>query len=284
MRLRRCVTVDKYLYEILEDYKNADTEEERETIFQHFCSCIWASSNQRMNFRNTICFTVRKDLANTEIGQIFDAWSKIEYSGYKSRTTKTDWCSLIRQKVNNLYTRYFDPEIILNRDYMDLLGTPKKLYYQWADGAVMQPDELRAGLADAMRRAETLKASYVSQKIKLPWNSFRHVAETIFRKIFSNCKSIEACETGINMYDFINEDNFYTTYFCRYLELEMKQWQKKYYGVKSHKKYKRCRLCGSLMERTGNRRIYCADCAGRNESQNAVLRKRKQRQKKNVTK
>lgn len=268
----------------MEDYKNADTGEEKEKIFQFFCSCIWASGNKRKTYGKTIRFTVRKDLLDTEVGQIFDAYSEIEYKGYKSRSAKTDWCSLIRQKVNNLYTRYFDPEIILNRDYMDLLRTPKNLYHQWADGTDMNPDELCAVIADVVNRAEILKSSYKKQKMELPWNGFRHVAEEFFRKIFSNCKSIEECETDINMYNFINEDNFYIRYFCRYLEYEMKQWQKKYYGVRSHKKYKRCRLCGTLIEHTGNRRIYCTDCADKNEAQNAVLRKRRQRLKGNVTK
>lgn len=271
--------MEKYLYEIMEDYQNADTEEEREQIFRYFCARIWASGNKRKTYMKAIRFTVRKELLATETGRIFSAWSEVPYRGYKSRSTKTDWCSLIRQKVNNLYTKYFDPEIIINRDYVDLLKTPKKLYYRWIDGTGITPDELRTAITDAMSRAETLKASYIKQKMNLPWNSFRLVAEDFFRKIFSNCKSLEEYETDINTYSFISEDNFYIAYFCRYLEYEMKQWQKKYYGVRNHKKYKRCRLCGRLIESTGNRRIYCAACAVKNEARNAALRKRKQRQK-----
>ena len=78
----------------------------------------------------TIVFYVRKDLLQTELGQVFDMWSEIEYTYYKSMTKDENWCSIIRQKINNIYTRYFDKEVVLGREYMDLLKTPKRLYYQ----------------------------------------------------------------------------------------------------------------------------------------------------------
>lgn len=73
----------------------------------------------------TIHFKVRKDLLNTELGQVFDTWSRIEYRYYKSMTKDENWCAIIRQKINNIYTRYFDKEVILNKEYMDLLKKPK---------------------------------------------------------------------------------------------------------------------------------------------------------------
>ena len=73
-------------------------------------------------------------MLDSEIGQIFNTWSVVEYTGYKAMTNDTDWCSLIRQKINNLYTRYFDEEVILKKDYMNLLKTPYNLYYRWIKG------------------------------------------------------------------------------------------------------------------------------------------------------
>ena len=160
MSLRRQTNIDKYLYEIIDDYKNSDSNEEKNDIFKSFCSSIWSSENKRRVYTKTIRFSVRKDLLQTDIGQVFDVWSEVEYTGYKAMTKETDWCSLIRQKVNNLYTRYFDKDVILKKDYMNLLNTPKRLYYQWIDGIEMDADELTTIIDDAIDDAQKLKITY----------------------------------------------------------------------------------------------------------------------------
>ena len=99
MNLRRQTNIDKYLYEIIDDYKNSDSDEEKSDIFKSFCSSIWSSDNKRRVYTKTIRFTVRKDLLNTYIGQVFYMWSEIEYKGYKSMTKVTDLCSLISQRI-----------------------------------------------------------------------------------------------------------------------------------------------------------------------------------------
>ena len=64
----------------------------------------------------------------------------------------------------------------------------------------------------------------------------------------------------------MNEDNFYIKYFCKSLESYMQNYQKQYYGLyikgSKDKKYKikRCQLCGKMIEKSHNRKIYCDDC------------------------
>ena len=233
MNLRRQTNIDKYLYEIIDDYKNSDSDEEKSDIFKSFCSSIWSSDNKRRVYTKTIRFTVRKDLLNTYIGQVFDMWSEIEYKGYKSMTKETDWCSLIRQKVNNLYTRYCDKDVILKKDYMNLLKIPKNLYYQWINGTDMCADELTAIIDDAIDDAEKLKTTYQKQKMNLSWNDYKKVVEGFFQRCFDNCQMIEDYEDNSKLntiYDFMNEDNFYVKYFCKSLESYMKNYNKEYYG------------------------------------------------------
>lgn len=269
MNLRRQANIDnaeKYLYEIIDDYKHCVSDEEKSDIFKSFCSSIWSSENKRRVHTKTIRFSVRKDLLETDIGQVFDVWSEVEYKGYKAMSKETDWCSLIRQKINNLYTRYFDKEVILNRDYMSLLNTPKKLYYQWIDGMEMDADELTIIIDDAIDDAEKLRVKYQKQKMKLSWNDYKKVIEGFLQRCFDNCKLIEDFEKEskyCSIYDFMNEDNFYIKYFCDRLEGNMLDYQKKYYGLKysSRKGYKRCKCCGCLIENTGNKKMYCDDCA-----------------------
>ena len=263
MSLRRQVNIDKYLYEIIDDYKHSDSDEEKDDIFKSFCSSIWSSENKRRVYTKTIRFSVRKDLLQTDVGQVFDVWSEVEYTGYKAMTKETDWCSLIRQKVNNLYTRYFDKDVILKKDYMNLLNTPKRLYYQWIDGVEMDADELTTIIDDAIDDAQKLKVTYQKQKMELSWNEYKKVIEGFFHRCFDNCRLIEDYEDKSKLntiYDFINEDNFYVKYFCKSLEGEMLKFQKQYFGVRDHKKYKRCKICGKLIEKKGRNHKYCYDC------------------------
>ena len=206
----------------------------------------------------TIRFKVRNDLLNSDIGQIFNTWSEVDYIGYKAMTKDTDWCSLIRQKINNLYTRYFDKEVILKKDYMDLLKMPYNLYYRWIKGIEVNVDELTNIIETSIYEASELKTMYQKQKMELSWSEYKKVIEVFLEKIFNNSKLIEDYEneklTNKYIYEFANEDNFYISYFCTYLENEMKQYQKKYYGLKSysttkqHKKLNRCKECGKLIE------------------------------------
>ena len=193
---------------------------------------------------------------------------------------ETDWCSLIRQKINNLYTRYFDKEVIVKSDYMDLLKTPKRLYYQWINGFETDAEELTAIIDNAIDNAEKLRITYQKQKIDLSWNNYKKVMEGFLRKIFDNCQMIEDYEDKSqisHIYDFINEDNFYISYFCKSIEGEMKKWQKQYYGIRDHRQYRRCTLCGSLIEKTNNRILYCKDCGmaiNREKARNNIRQKR----------
>lgn len=277
---------DIFLYEIIEDYKEAKTEEEKDDIFKSFCSSIWSSDNKRRTYKKSINYNVRKDLLGTELGQVFDTWSDVEYTYYKSMSKDENWHSIIRQKINNIYTRYFDKEVILGKEYMDSLKTPKKLYYQWISGIDMDVDTVTEIIDDAMDNAEKVKARLQREKMSFPWNEYKKVIEGFLKKCFDNCKLIGEYEdkTKINtMLDFLTEDHFYVGYICKSLEGEILKWQKKYYGIRDHKKYSRCKQCGSIIEKTGNKRMYCDKCAeiSKMESNKKANKKYKNKKREN---
>lgn len=277
---------DSFLYEIIEDYKEAKTEEEKNEVFNSFCSSIWSSDNKRRIYKKFIRFNVRKDLLGTELGQVFDTWSDVEYTYYKSMTKGEDWCSIIRQKINNIYTRYFDKEVILGKEYMDLLKIPKKLYYQWISGIDMEAKIVTEIIDEAMDNAEKVKLRLRKEKMSLSWSEYKKVIEEFLRRCFDNCKLIGEYEdkTKIStMLDFLTEDHFYVGYICRYLDREIIPYQKKYYGVRQHKKYSRCKRCGSIIEKTGNKRVFCDKCAeiSKRESNRKADKKYKSKMREN---
>lgn len=259
-----------FLYEIIEDYKDADSQEEKDEIFNSFCSSIWFSNNKRRTYTKTIKYNVKKDLLNTTLGQVFDTWSTVEYKYYKSMTKDENWCPIIRQKLNNIYTRYFDKEVILGKEYMDLIKTPKRLYYEWISGIDMNAETVTGIIDDAIDNAEKVKIKLQMQKMELSWNEYKKVAEEFLRHCFDNCKLIGEYEDKTKIssrLDFLTEDHFYVGYFCKSLDGEIRKWQKRKCGLpqSSRKGYSHCKQCGVLIEKTGNKKLYCNICAAKRE-------------------
>ncbi len=60
-----------FLWEIIEDYKAAETQEEKDKIFADFCKAIWDGSGGWRRFYKKISYTVPTDLLHTDIGQVF---------------------------------------------------------------------------------------------------------------------------------------------------------------------------------------------------------------------
>ncbi len=255
-----------FLYEIIEDYKESETQEEKDKIFNSFCSSIWSSNNKRRTYTKSIKFNVRKDLLDTDLGQVFDTWSDIEYRCYKAMTKDENWCSIIRQKINNIYTRYFDKEVILGKEYMDLLKTPKRLYYEWLSGIDMNATAVTEVINDVIDKSIRIKSRLQMEKMSLSWNEYKNIIERFLRKALDNCKLIFEYEDKskiVSNLDFVTEDHFYVSYICKTLESYFRNYQKEYYGVRrGHKNtYSRCKQCGSIIEKTGNKKIYCDKCA-----------------------
>lgn len=284
MNLRQVIPIypcdELFLYEIIEDYKQAVSKKEKDEIFLSFCDFIWSSDNKRRIYEKSICFQIPEHLLSTRLGQVFLTWSDVEYMHYKSMTKKDNWRSILRQKINNLYTRYFDSQVILNKEYLDLLKTPKRLYYQWISGIDMDADVVTELIDEAIARSEMVKRRLQAEKMVLSWTEYKKVTENFLRKAFDLCKLLQEYENKNNLLtelDFLTEDHFYISYLCKRLEGNMKDYQKAYYGLKSssRKGYIRCRTCGALIEKTGNRRMYCEKCA--------LIRKKESNQKSDQT-
>lgn len=263
-------TKNKFLYEILDDYKEG-TEEQRENIFNAFIDLIYSNNSCRQISDKYISFTVSKNLINTSIGQALLPYQQIKYDWISSKTNVTDFVSLIRQKINNIYTYYCDSNICTGKEYMQLLHTPQRMYNRWIkDELNLNADKLTQVIKDSLNRAGEIKHLYAKQKMNICWDDFKSFTIPCLRKAFDNFIPLDefSCRNEfIETTDGWCEDNFPVKYLCRCLGYGIKNYQKSYYGLYvkgSHNKliYKRCLDCGNLFQsnKYATKTVRCKDC------------------------
>ncbi len=167
---------------------------------------------------------------------------------------------------------------------MDKAGgkDPERMHYVEMDDTKLNAVALSSMLQETINRAGQLRAAYQKQKISVSWMAYKAIMESFFQKILKNCRPVDLCgdTTFWNMYDFINEDNYYTKYFCKSLTTYMRNYQKSYYGLKRTKKrkYRYCTECGGLFEikNTNDRSAkYCNKCRIKKRQESYIRYNRK---------
>jgi len=260
-------TCDKFLYEILEDFQETQDESEKNIIFDAFMKSIWNSGNSRRVFTKECTFNIPSQYLNTEIGEIFYTHSSIPYVYYRSMTKNLDYASLIRQKINNIYTNMCDPKVCIKKEYMDLIKLPRTLFFRWIHNEeVFEPDKLIEILDNCLNSLPEIKAKYSKQKMNITWIDYKKLVTGFLRNYFDRFVALDKFEDKTKFIletELATEDNYCISYLCRSLDGEMKKYQKKYYGIRDHKKYGRCD-CGNLFEKSSNRQKYCLSCKEKN--------------------
>lgn len=250
----------------IEDYKNSATDEEKKIILNKFISSIWSSTNKRVVYTKKITFDVRPELLKSDIGKLLNKYSQINYTGYKSYINSGNWNDIIRQKINNLYTIYFDKNVVTTREYMNVITTPKKIYLNWVNGKEYTYDEIFQIINNKKVEYKDIEKKTINRKMNLLWGEYKLLINSILERCLKNVKlftEIDATDMQFRiLYDTVNyEENFYVSYICRCLDCEIKKYQKKYFGLRDHKKYKHCKDCGVLIEVTNNKKLYCDHCS-----------------------
>jgi len=255
---------DKFLYEILDDFKDAQAEEEKDKIISEFMKLIWASKNQRVINKKYITFKVLNSLSDTDIGEIFNKYSRIEYISYKSMSKQQDFVSLIRQKINNLYTNHCDGRVCIRKEYIDLIKKPKQMYYRWKNGEEFDITTILSQIEEIIQQSEVVKEKYAKQKMGIEWNEYKTLIVSYFKRMFENYIPLEDFEDKTKLVinsESWNEDNFTIAYLCKGLDGYMRNYQKKYYELPRNKKYDYCECGCMFVQSKKNNRLKCDKCS-----------------------
>ena len=181
-------------------------------------------------------------------------------------TKQKNYVDLIRQKINNIYSTMCDGSVCVNKEYMDLIKTPKQLYYRWQSGKdEFEAEELLYRLQDCINNAEEVKKYHAKTKLKISWSDYKKIIAGFLQKIFDNYIPLDEYEDKGKIVldiDIWTEDNFIISYFCKSLSGYMKDYQKQYYGIKKirNMKLQRCECGGLFIQNKYNARKRCNLC------------------------
>lgn len=253
-----------YLYEILDDYKEAETEDEKDEILNEFMKLIWSSKNKRIINKKYITIKVSDSLLKTDIGKVFDKYSSIEYTYYKSISKQQDFVSLIRQKLNNIYTNLCDGRVCIRKEYMDLIKQPKQMYFRWKNGEKYNATTLSLQIENILKEAEIIKEKYAKQKMNISWNEYKKIVVPYFKRMFENYIPLDEYEDKTVLtidIDMWHEDNFAVAYLCKGIDGYMKNYQKEYYKLPRNKSYDYCSCGRMFIQNKQNNKFKCDTCS-----------------------
>lgn len=187
--------------------------------------------------------------------------ARIPYLVARTSTTEKDGWSLLRQKVNNLYSRYCDADIITSREHRDAVFAIKSLYFAWRRGEIfLTVDELKNKIAEAKQKAEVIRQTAAREKMRLSWEEYQFKVEEFLLRCMENYKPIAASGTFTVEVSYWSEDNYCVRYLCRCLDGYMKNEYNVYTGNRvSKKRYKTC-SCGRPFVVRGKNHKYCLVC------------------------
>jgi hypothetical protein len=253
----------KFLYKYFEDYKRSSSIADKDRIFKEFLCVLWSTNHPRKIITKNISYEVADNLPG-DIKSVFMKYAKITYITHQSKTKDKDSWRLLRQKINNLYTDMCDSEVCTYKDYLNLLHTAQNTYYLYIKGGFdKSATEVDTTIQRSMDDAQKLYEKYGKQKMKISWNEYKSLINGWLRKIFNNYIPFEDNENeAITVLPTAlwSEDNYAVKYVCTSLSGYMKNYQKKYYGVREHQEYGRCDNCGNLFEKHCRSHRYCVSC------------------------
>ena len=268
-----------FLYEYIYEYQNLKRnntlndfgENAAEKIYECFFNKLLEYGKKNINVEtHYLDFWQPIYQHSSYTGDMFRKYNHIPYIKVLDYTDN-NWYTIIYAKLMNLYNNYCNKEYIYNERYIYLLRTPKRLYFKWLKNKKEDyptHEDYESECEKAMEEADKLKQKLKKEKMNISLEDFKKWAKNIIRKAFDNYIPLDIYE---NKNEFIldtdlwTEDNFAEKYICKWLDCEMKQFQKKYYGIgrlKKDEKVRRCDDCGRLfvIKKKDNKTIRCKIC------------------------
>ncbi|OMD67458.1 hypothetical protein [Paenibacillus odorifer] len=262
-----------FLNEIFDDYKQKNSDTEREKVVDDFLNHLRSSQIKFQKNIKTIKFKIDSNKLSSfpELIKLFEKYHTVTYKTCKSFYKRKDlnYIDFVKLKIENMYGYFIDKEVYLPREYYKLLRTPMNEYYRAiklidsGSGNDIDHLEIQSKINAAFERSEMVRNKRVEEKLTLSRHDFDLLIESYIHRIYNNYKPVEeyAKENGwIQMVDSVwSEDN----YIIRYINKSLFGYFRTYIRDSKPKdiKINYCKRCRDEFVSTGSRHLYCSECS-----------------------
>jgi hypothetical protein len=256
-----------YLYEVFDEYRCSNTKDGKNKVWKDFCNTIWGVQNKRQIYKRYINFKVLDDTEKN----IFKKYSSIPYLTYKKETKNLNSWHLLRQKINNIYSRMCDKRVCEKKEYFNALRIAKDLYFEWIkDKTDIDEYEIEKIISKGLMLADNLHNTFGNQKLNITWDKYKLLINSFLLKCLENYIPLDEFEDKTQIVistDYWLEDNYVVKYIGNSLTGYMKNYEKKHHGVtrknsRDKRKYNQCRDCNKsfLTKSKSNNIKRCPEC------------------------
>lgn len=262
-----------FLNEILEDYRDCNTTEQKQEIVQELMNslieCDIKFEKKNKEYKYSIDYEKFKE--HPDLIKVFEPYQTIQYKICNSFRNRKTLCPIkyLKVSIENMYGFFVDKDVYLGKKYYGMLKTPINEYYKAlklidkGEGGFIDSNLILEKINNNLRYAEELKAEKLKLKIDINKKQFYKLIEPYIARTIHRYRSIEQYEKEvgwINMVDVPwNEDNV----IIAKIAIDLRGYLMNYVRDRKPKEQvlKLCKRCEEQYEPTGSRQQYCLECS-----------------------
>ena len=242
-------------------YKNSNDEDKQE-VHKKLMNILWNKSKKYIIYDKKIKFNINKVALNDNVLEdILRPYSQVSFKIAKSkRNNNMNGIDYIKVIINNMYGKYCDKNVYLNKDYYTCFYVPKHIYYTVLSGEEYNIEDIKQQLNENEQNIKSKYDESQLKKIDLSWEEYRGLIDNWMLNILNNYKSIDEYKQDNDWYVLDKETWEEDNYLIKYIKKSLYGYMRNYIKDLKKPKFKFCKTCGVLINESKPRQKYCDIC------------------------
>lgn len=239
----------EFVSDLLEEYKLSFNKEHEECLLQDFKNELWNSKFNNYKYKKRIHYQVKEELlGNQQLIDLFNKYNDIKYSvekSYHKNRNKISSIDYIRIHINNLYSKLFDKDTYLPKEYYECLFIARNLYFKTIklskqEQKALNINSLEDDIINSLKLAEEIKNIHIrEQKCELSFGKYKKLINGYIDSLFENYIIFDEYKEK-NGWDYskiattivFGEENYTIRYFNKSISGYLRNYFRKEKGIK----------------------------------------------------
>lgn len=239
----------RFIADLLEEYKLSSDNKHRQNLLQEFKDSLWNSKYKNYKYKKRIHYMVKEELlANQQLIDLFNKYNDIKYTvekSYHKNRNNISSMDYIRIHINNLYSKLFDKDTYMPKEYYQYLFVARNLYFK----TIKMPKEeqhsidtisLEKNIIDNLNKANEIKDVFIrEQKCELSFGKYKKLINGYIDSLFENYIVFDDYKKDndwkyhvIDSTIVFGEENYTIRYFNKSISGYLRNYFRKDKGIK----------------------------------------------------